>query len=774
MNGKYFYFALTALLGVLCALTFFLPLFLITCIYQYFLAKYKRYTYKQMIFMMVIFIISLAVGQHAKNMNKTIIPDAATTFVLEYNQDKKIDGDLLQVIATEKNYKEKILIRYKIKSEQEKQTLQNSDLFGRLCKVTGVATYPQVAKNPNGFDYRNYLAAKQIYKLVEIDDNPIQSCSPLKPSPLTIIKQIRSAGIKYLENHFPSEISSLAAALIFGDRSLLNPDLLNDYQKSGIVHLLAISGLHVSLLVGMIFYLGIRIGFTREWMMNFLLLILPVYVVLTGGAPSVIRAVLMILLVLLTRKWRKKVKLLPIDAISIALIVYLLASPMVIYDIGFELSFSVSFTIVVSAPYILKRYQTNLSRMLVTSTIAQFAAMPLLLYHYFEISLISIIANLLYIPLFSFIFLPGLYLLFLIQLLLGNAPPILIDLFINMIGFSNYLLTQLAAIPFTHFIPGRPNLFLLTLYVITILAIFIIWEGYFPKMKSLLLLLICFLFSFHISWNFLNPYGEVTIIDVGQGESIFIHFPFGKGNYLIDTGGTLSFNEEQWRKHSKPYEIGNDVVVPYLKGKGITKIDKLILTHGDMDHIGGALSIIKELQVKQVLMPSVVEPAATELLIVAEAKKRGIMVNKVSTGDQWKSGEALFYVLSPEKNFKGERNRGSISIYAKLGGMTWFFGGDLDQEGEEKIIKEYPNLSVDVIKAGHHGSKTSSADAFINQLKPKVALISVGEKNRYGHPHLEVLEKLRKTKTIIYRTDKQGAITYRFYQGKGTFSSFIP
>lgn len=111
---------------------------------------------------------------------------------------------------------------------------------------------------------------------------------------------------------------------------------------------------------------------------------------------------------------------------------------------------------------------------------------------------------------------------------------------------------------------------------------------------------------------------------------------------------------------------------------------------------------------------------------------------------------------------------------AKLGGVRWFFGGDLDQEGEEKIIKKYPHLKIDVLKVGHHGSKTSSAEAFITQINPKAALISVGEKNRFGHPHSEVLERLKKTNTLIFRTDQQGAITYKFYHGSGTISPYLP
>ncbi|WHY84784.1 DNA internalization-related competence protein ComEC/Rec2 [Neobacillus novalis] len=759
MNGKFFYFALTALLGVLCSLVTFLPFFLLTILYLYLLNKYKRFENKQLFVAMIIFVTFLLLAGQTELDNKSVIPETTTDFYIQFTENPKIDGDLLQIQATEKQFKEKLLVRYKIKSEAEQVSLKSKSFYNCSCQVSGTMKKPAIAKNPNGFNYREYLASKDIYWIVEIP----------------AMKQLRFLGIRYLEAHFPIEIASLSAALIFGDRSMLDPVLLGDFQKTGIVHLLAISGLHVSLLVGMVFYLGIRIGLTRQLMMNFLLLILPVYVILTGASPSVIRAVLMIYLVLLTVKWKSKRKLLPIDAISLAFMIFLFFSQKVIFDIGFQLSFSVSLVIIFSAPIILRRFQNNGARILATSVTAQLAALPLLFYHFFEMSMMGIAANMLYIPLFSFVYLPGLYILFIVQILFGNTPLFLLTIFEKIINLSNHLIGYLAHFSFAAFVPGRPNIIQLIIYIVIILAIFYIWEAkVYPKRKTHLIYLVVFLLSFQPVWNWLNPFGEVTMIDVGQGDSSLIHLPHGRGTYLIDTGGTLAFGEEEWKQRSKPYEVGRDVVVPFLKGKGITKIDKLILTHGDMDHIGGTFSILKELRVKQILMPSVVAPSETEIRIIQEAERRKIPVIKVSAGDQWKSAGGYFNILSPEKNFSGERNSGSIVLVAQVGGVTWFFGGDLDQEGEMKISKQYPNLSIDVLKAGHHGSKTSSAEAFIKQIKPSTALISAGETNRYGHPHQEVLDRLKETNTTIYRTDLQGAITFRFFRNNGTFSTYLP
>jgi competence protein ComEC len=775
MSGKYFYFAMAALLGVLCAQYLFLPFFILTTLYLFLLYKYKQFKTVTLGLAAACYLIFLLIGYHSDTNNKTNIPESTTTFYLEYTLDPKIDGDVFQIQATERRYNEKLLIRYKIQSELEKETLKTMTFYHSLCRVSGVMAKPAIAKNPNAFNYRNYLNRKNIYWIVDIQESPLNNCTALKPTPIPMLKQLRYSGIKYLEAHFPIEIASLSAALIFGDRNMFDPDVLTAYQKTGIIHLLAISGLHVSLLIAMVFYLGIRIGLTRQFMVNFLMGILPIYVILTGGSPSVIRSALMIFLVLGTVKWRTHVKLYPLDAISLAFIAYLFFYPMVIFDVGFQLSFSVSLVIILSAPFILQGYENNITRMLVTSLAAQLAALPFLLYHYFEVSLIGILANMVYIPLFSFLYLPGLYLLFIIQFLFGSTPFFLIKIFLTLISLSNQLIEFLAQFSFARFIPGRPNWLLLIGYVFVLLAIFYIWEfkTYSKRNLHLFLLSVVLLLSQH-GWNWLSPYGEVTMIDVGQGDSILIKFPHGKGTYLIDTGGTMRFAQEKWREKIRPYEVGRDVVVPFLKGRGITKIDKLILTHGDMDHIGGTFSILSEIQVTQILIPSVVEPSNTELAIIEAAKKKRISVVKVSDGDYWMSGNNEFYFLSPKKNFAGERNSGSIAFMAKIEGVRWFFGGDLDQEGEKAILGKNPNLSIDVLKTGHHGSKTSSAESFINQIKPKAALISVGERNRFGHPHQEVIELLQKTNTLIFRTDHQGAITYKFYQGKGTFYPYLP
>ncbi|WP_042354993.1 DNA internalization-related competence protein ComEC/Rec2 [Bacillus rubiinfantis] len=773
MYGTCLYYALASLLAILAVILHFPLFFFILIVYFFLLYRYKVFNQERMITLIGIATIFMISGAHAVAQNETKLPQSTTTFRLQFLQPPKIDGDLFQIEVKETTTKEKLLLRYRLPSQAEKEKLARGDFFQSVCTVSGRLEKPKRARNPNSFDYHKYLSGKKIYWIVETKTDPLQSCRQLTPTPLSMLKKIRFSGINYLATHFPPEIASLSAALLFGDRGMLEPELLGAYQSTGIVHLLAISGLHVSLLTGMIFFLGIRCGITREVMTNFLLLALPIYVVLAGASPSVIRAALMILLILLAVKWKAQLKLLAIDAVSIAFMVFLLVSPFTVFDVGFQLSFSVSTAIILASQAILKHYQGTVLKLLVTSIIAQLAALPFLLYHFYEMSIIGIFANMFYIPLFSFLYLPGLYILFIVHLLIGMTPSILIEFFLRIINASNHLILTLAEIPLVTFTPGRPALLEIILYSALIVRIFYVWEKPRKKLLSLIPVLLC-LVTFQPIVNCLNPCGEVTVIDVGQGECIFIQLPFGKGNYLIDTGGTVTFSKEQWRIRSKPYEVGRDVVLPFLKSKGVQTIDKLILTHGDMDHIGGALAIIDSLHVNQLLLPSVADPSETEKGVIRQAKKNNIQVTRVTEGVKWECAGNLFYILGPEQNFSGERNSGSIAMYANVGGLSWFFGGDLDQTGEEKIIKKYPNLKVDVLKAGHHGSKTSTSEVFIKQVKPKIVLISAGEKNRFGHPHQEVLRRVEEEDARIYRTDLHGAITYQFLRGKGTFFTLLP
>ncbi|MED3841520.1 DNA internalization-related competence protein ComEC/Rec2 [Niallia circulans] len=270
--------------------------------------------------------------------------------------------------------------------------------------------------------------------------------------------------------------------------------------------------------------------------------------------------------------------------------------------------------------------------------------------------------------------------------------------------------------------------------------------------------------------------GEITFIDVGQGDSILIQLPFNKGTYLIDTGGTVNFPKEDWQKRKNPYEVGAKTVVPFLKSKGIRTIDKLILTHGDLDHIGGSTAIIEQLHVKEIMYPNVKgDWSIEEEHLLKLVEKKQIPIRFIQAGQKWSTGKESFMVLAPIEKENLTKNNSSIVLFAKIAGITWLFTGDLEKEGELALMNKYPDLrEIDVLKVGHHGSKTSSTSEFMERLKPKIAVISVGINNRYHHPSLDVLTILEDYQVKVFRTDENGGISFYFSEKGGTFELRIP
>lgn len=274
--------------------------------------------------------------------------------------------------------------------------------------------------------------------------------------------------------------------------------------------------------------------------------------------------------------------------------------------------------------------------------------------------------------------------------------------------------------------------------------------------------------------HYLSPYfrasGGVTFIDVGQGDAILIRLPYDKEVYLIDTGGTIPIKKEHWQQKKHEFSIGDDVLIPFLQKQGIRTIDKLIVTHGDVDHMGAAKEVVSALDVKEIIFGKKRKDSVLEAELKYLAQKKDMRINKVKEGDGWKVDEVEFRVLSPEGSETSD-NDSSIVLWAKIGEFTWLFTGDLEEKGEERIVKQYPNLRADILKVGHHGSKTSSTAPFLRLIQPKKAIISVGEHNRYGHPHDQVLKRLEEMQVEVWRTDREGAILYTFQGKNGTFQS---
>ncbi|AUI37790.1 DNA internalization-related competence protein ComEC/Rec2 [[Bacillus] caldolyticus] len=695
------------------------------------------------------FVYFLIVDHH----NKTSLSGGRHSLSVRFSAAPAIDGDRLQ--AAVQAGKERVQLRYIIRTAAEKEALRARLMPGVVCRLSGMLERPMPASNPYAFDYRRYLRRHRIHWLFLPEAIDLSACVRVRPTIIERLEAIREAGVRRIEAQFPPEAAGIAAALIYGERRSLDEEVISGYQQLGIIHLLAISGGHVTLLVGAALAAAIRFV-TREAAVLALLVFLPMYAVLAGASPSVLRACATGMIVLAVQ-WKKGM-IHPLDALSWTALALLVFDPYMVWDVGFQLSFLVTFALLAHVS-VLASARSMLQNLFQTALAAQLAALPILLYHFYEISVWSIGLNVFFVPWYSFVILPIAFL----SAVFSFSP--LIWLFSRLIELTDAVVRFFSVDYSFMLVLGRPGPWCLAGYLTAIAAAFLDWER-----GRLLrgLTAVAAATALQLAAPYVDPKGEVTVLDVGQGDCIYIELPYRKAVYLIDTSGTPEWVREPWRKRSRPFAVGRDVVVPFLKAQGVRTLDQLILTHDDADHIGAAPEVMGAVRVKKIVTSPGALPA-----VKAMARPFSVPVAASVRGDRWKVGDAAFSVLHPEAG-NNEDNNGSLVLLTRLGRLTWLFAADIEEEAEQALIRAYPELRADVLKVAHHGSKTSTTELFLRTVKPRAAIISVGRYNRYGHPSPEVLMRLRQQRAIIWRTDENGAIRYVYDENGGTFQVMKP
>lgn len=712
------------------------------------------------------FVLNFALFKITDFQNTSSYKQGSYHFKAVVHSIPKIDGDRMSLLIKTPDG-EKWAASYRIQSLAEKDKLSHLEP-GMACELTGTLEKPKQATVPGTFDYHQYLYRQHIHWSYSVTS--IRNCSQSSGVRYKLLS-LRKYIVSFTNTKLPSDSAGIVQALTVGERSYLDDDVLNAYQNLGVVHLLAISGLHVGILTAGLFYAMIRLGITRENASILLLLFLPIYVILTGAAPSVLRAALMSGIYLAGSLFQQRVN--SAGVICLSYIVLLLFNPYYLFEAGFQLSFAVSFSLILSSS-IFQHSKTGLGQLTMVSVIAQLGSLPILLYHFQQFSIMSIPMNMVLVPFYTFCILPAAVIGVILLFFSASVGQFLFYWFDVMMTWTNRLITKIADIEIFTIIISRPAPALLLLFTLTVIILLMSIE----KRSYLRLTVSAGLFCATLTLLFIFPYvssdGEVDMIDIGQGDSMFVSAPYQKGRVLIDTGGTLSYSSEPWREKQHPFSLGEKVLIPFLTAKGIKQLDALILTHADQDHIGEAEVLLKHHKVKRLIIPKGFVSEPHDEKVLRTARQEGVAIEEVKRGDVLQIKDLQFHVLSPETPDPASKNNSSLVLWMKTGSLSWLLTGDLEKEGEQEIISVFPNIRADVLKVGHHGSKGSTGEEFIKQLQPKTAIISAGENNRYHHPHQEVLQLLKSRSIRVLRTDQSGTIQYTYKNGSGTFSVYPP
>ena len=663
----------------------------------------------------ILLIISLIFTFFRLNINISYNYYTQTKNVIGYVRDYKVKEDKIIIYLRSK---ENLVVNYYFKNKKEISNIS----YGDCIKVYGVFDIPSNNSNFNLFNYRKYLLSKKIKYVVKTNKLEIvkKNYNIFYKTKNILLKRINKC--KYSKSYIKT--------FLFADKNNIDNDMYENYQKLGVSHLFAISGMHVSFIT-MIFLK--MLSFMKENKKYIIITIfLLLYLFFTDFAVSMARACFQFILFFINKILKTNIK--NINLVILLFSLFLIYNPYYIYNVGFIFSFTISFSLLLfnkclkKGGYLLKLFKVSLISFLVST--------PIIINNFYQINLLSILLNLFYVPFVSFLLFPF-SLLTLLFPFLDSINFFIINIFeciSRSLSNINILVINTSKIP----------ILLIILYYILVYSL--INNITIKRIIYILLLFIAFIFCKSIV---INP--SVTYMDVGQGDSQIIRIL--NKNIMIDTGGIVNLDKR------KSYNLTNNVLLPYLKSDGIKKIDYLILTHGDFDHMGEAINLVNNFKVEKVIFNcGEYNDLEKELIEVLDKKK----IKYYSCIKELNIYNNKLYFLQT-KEYDNENDNSNV-IYTELNGYKFMFMGDASSITEKEILEKYNLPDIDVLKVGHHGSKTSSNKEFINEINPRISIISVGKNNRYGHPNKEALDNLEKSK--IYRTDQDGSIMFKIKNKK--------
>lgn len=702
---------------------------------------------------------------------------------------EQIDASDVSETNTYDDLSERLQVTIYLQEQEEKQVALTWRR-GMSLRLAGTLQLPNVARNFGDFDYRTYLHHQRIHwqlTAIGLQDAEMRMTHSWHVSKLfSLVDSIRQMLTARISMHYAEPFDGFMQGLLIGDRSELPQDIYDRFSDIGMTHVLAISGLHVGVFAAGCFALLKLLRLSKEKICSIILLLIPLYVLTTGAAPSAMRAGIMAMLgfiALRNNRWKDTFRYLLLAAVGM-----LLWNPYYLYNVGFQLSFIVTFGLILFVPKMsaLLKLPAVLSGALSVTVVAQAFSFPLIIYYFHSVHLLSPIANLLLVPMVSVVILP----LGMVSLCLSFVAPPLASVPAAIVMWLSDLLFQ--AVEWTstqerfQLSWAKVPVWWIVTYYMLLIGFVIVWphlrdEGRLRWRRIVSVMtasLMLALLVYGYAGNHLARTGIVSALDVGQGDAILIRTPHGK-HILVDGGGIIRFAKsgEEWRERKDPFEVGKDLLVPLIKRRGIHKLDAIIATHQDTDHIGGLHAVLEHIPTERILFNGTAKQSAAWERLVQSAESRGIPMYPVSSGMNWEvDAHTSLTFLHPIGGFQGgsfvpvaaDQNDLSVVFVLVMYEATFVMTGDIGTREEQEILRHLreSNISgdmqrqaVDVLKVAHHGSKYSTSDEWLAYWQPTTGVISVG-RNHYGHPTAEVLERLAARQIQTYRTDLHGEVQY--------------
>ena len=627
------------------------------------------------------------------------------------------------------NNKETIIGNYYYEDEEETDYFNDIKLGDRII-IYGNLKEANNNTIPNLFNYKKYLSTNGIFYLMTIDKfekvgNNTSIIYYIKNKLIGRINNIKKSG---------SYVKTFVLAI-----NEIDKDVRSSYQYNGISHLFSISGMHITLFATFLLCIMNKISYNRYFNYFIVNLFLISFMVLVGFTASSVRSVLMFILFSINKLFNLKIK--SLDIMLIVLIVLLLINPFYLYSVSFLFSYIIS-TGIVMANRNIKKIKNKLVKNLYISFISFMFSLPICINYFNQVNVLSVVLNLFFIPLVSSIIFP----LSIVSLFVPKIDAILY-LFISIMEKCSLFVSNISMLVINF--PKVGIVLVIIYYVILVISLY----------KSKMYIGVILLIILFKNISYFDSDLRVLVFDVGQGDSILVSFPNNGGNVLIDTSGdTMNYESSN--------NVGNKII-PYLKTVGITKIDYLVVSHGDFDHMGEAINLVNNFKVKNVVFNcGPYNDLEKELIKVLNKKK---IKYYTCIKELRISGYKMYFLNTRE--YDNENDNSSV-VYFNYEGYKFLFMGDAGIEKEQDILNKYNIGDIKVLKVGHHGSKTSSIKEFINEVNPKYSIVSVGKNNRYGHPNKEVLNNLSDSK--IYRTDQDGSVVFKVKNSKLKIKTYSP